>query len=286
MYLMSTTETILAKNRQVLFFILLFGFVASTNFTVFAGSNIKYGGARAVGLGQSVIAVPEAGYFQNQALLTHFDSLYVEVYSSLSFAIKELGTHSLFAALPVLGGVSSIQYQYFGYTNYNENRMGLAYARKLTKNLSLGVQISWLRIGMPAPYGTYNNFIGEVGLSYKIGKRLIFGAHVFNPTQSKPVKDTDEIAHTAIRAGIAYYPVDALAYSFEIVQFLNQKTSFRTGLDLSITQYLNVRTGYNHDNKTICFGVGANLKVLSINMALGYHNVLGYTPHISLGKQF
>jgi len=283
---MSTTEAISAKNRQVLFFILLFGFVTSTNFTLFAGSNIKYGGARAAGLGQSVVSMPEAGYFQNQALLTYFDSLYVEVYSSLAYTIKELGTHSFFAALPVLGGVSSIQYQYFGYTHYNENRIGLAYARALAKKLSLGVQISWLHIGMPAPYGSYNNFIAEVGLSYRLGKRLIFGAHIFNPTQSKAVDDTDEIAHTAIRAGVAYYPIDALAYSFEIVQFLNQKTSFRTGLDLSITQYLNVRTGYNHDNKTICFGVGANLKVLSINMALGYHNVLGYTPHISLGKQF
>ncbi|HOG19793.1 MAG TPA: hypothetical protein PKW37_05075 [Salinivirgaceae bacterium] len=283
---MSATEAIKVINRQPLHFVLLFGFVLLINFKLFASSNIKYGGARAAGLGQSVVSMPEAGYFQNQALLTHFDSLYIEVYSSLSFAIKELGTHSLFAALPVLGGVSSIQYQYFGYTNYNENRMGLAYARKLTKNLSLGVQIGWLRTGMPAPYGAYNNFIAEVGLSYRLSKRLIFGAHVFNPTQSKLVKDTDEIAHTAIRAGVAYYPIDALAYSFEIVQFLNQKISFRTGLDLSITQYLNVRTGYNHDNKTICFGVGANLKVLSINMALGYHNVLGYTPHISLGKQF
>ncbi len=275
----------MAKNRQTILLATLLCFIMASN-NLFADNNLKYGGARAAGLGQAVISMPEAGYFQNQALLTNFDSIYVEIYSMIPYALKELGTHSLLAAIPFLGGVTSAQYQYFGYTNYNENRLGIAYARALTKNLSLGVQISWLHIGIPEPYEHYNSFIAEVGVSYRLNKSLIFGAHVFNPTLSKPIDDTNEIALSAIRAGVSYYPVDALTYSIEIVQTLNQKTSFRTGLDLRVTQYLNVQAGYNHDNRTACFGLGANLKTININMAVGYHNVLGYSPHISFGKQF
>lgn len=252
----------------------------------YAGNYIKFGGARAAGLGQSVVAYPEAGYFQNQALLTYFDSLYIEVYSAVPYAIKEFGTHSLFVAYPLLGGVSSVQYQYFGYSSYNENKAGLAYARQLAMGLSLGVQLSWLRVSIPEPYETSNNFLAELGVSYRLNKSLTFGAHIFNPTRSKPVDDDRETPLTAVRAGVSYNPLDVVSCNFELVQFLDHKTSFRAGIDLKVSQNLNVQAGYNHDNQTVCFGAGLNLKGIAINMAAGYHNVLGYSPHFSIGKQF
>lgn len=251
-----------------------------------AGNFIKLGGARAAGLSQAVISVPEAGYIQNQALTTQFDVTYIELYSSLPFAIKELGTHSIFAATPLLRGVSSVQYQYFGYKNYNENRTGIAYARQLSKKVSIGVQINWLRTAMPAPYKTKNNIVAEVGLSYRINRFLNFGAHIFNPTQSKHNSDKQETATTAIRAGIAYYPVEQIIFCLEIVQSLGFKTTFRTAVDLRVTQFINVQAGYDHNNRTISFGTGAKIKDITINMAAGYHNLLGYTPHLSIGKRF
>jgi hypothetical protein len=251
-----------------------------------AGNFIKYGGARAAGLGQAVVSYSEAGYFQNQALLTNFDSLYIEVYSAVPYAIKEFGTHSLFVAYPLLGGVSSVQYQYFGYSSYNENKTGLAYARQLTQGLSLGVQLSWLRVSIPEPYENSNNFLAELGLSYRLNKSLTFGAHIYNPTQSKPVDVDGETPQTAIRAGVSYSPLDAVTCNLELVQFLDHKTSFRTGIDLKISSHLNVQAGYNHDDKTVCLGAGINIKGIKINTAAGYHNVLGYSPHLSIGKQF
>ncbi len=251
-----------------------------------AGNFIKYGGARAAGLGQAVISHPEAGYFQNQALLIGFDSLYIEIYSAIPYAVKEFGTHSLFVAYPLLGGVSSLQYQYFGYSSYNENKAGLAYARQLANGLSLGVQLSWLRISIPEPYQNTNRFLAEVGLAYRLNKHLQFGAHIFNPTQAKLVDDEEEIANTAIRAGISYCPIENIAYNLELVQFLDNKTSFRTGIDLKISPMLNIQAGYNHDNQSVCFGAGLYLKTFTINMATSYHSVLGYSPHFSIGKQF
>jgi hypothetical protein len=78
----------------------------------------------------------------------------------------------------------------------------------------------------------------------------------------------------------------SVAFNLEIVQFLSHSPSFRTGLDFGITDYLRIQAGYNHDNKTIGFGMGLDVKAIRLNAAFSYHKFLGYTPHISIGKQF
>ena len=255
-------------------------------FNAKAGNFVRYGGASAAGLGQSVVAYSKAGYFQNQALITRFDSMYIELYSAIPFAITEFGTHSLFAAAPLLGGVTSFQYQYFGYQSYNENKAGLAYARKLGKGLSIGVQLSWVRVYIPDPYETSNHLLAEVGIAYELNKYLNFGAHIFNPTLSTPVSDNSETPETAIRAGVSYRPVDVVVCNVELVQWLNHKTSFRVGIDLQLTSNFSVQTGYNHDSQTVGVGLGLELKSFVVVFAGSYHNVLGYSPHLSIGKYF
>ncbi|MDD4747453.1 MAG: hypothetical protein PHW19_09230 [Salinivirgaceae bacterium] len=251
-----------------------------------AGNFVRYGGASAAGLGQSVVAYSKAGYFQNQALITRFDSIYIELYSAIPFAITEFGTHSVFVAAPLLGGVTSFQYQYFGYQSYNENKTGVAYARKLGKGLSIGVQLSWLRVFIPEPYQTSNNLLAEVGLSYELNKYLNFGAHIFNPTLSKPVQDESENPETAIRVGVSYRPIEVVACNIELVQWLNHKTSFRVGIDLQLTNALSIQTGYNHDSQMVGVGIGLDYKSFVFAFAGNYHNVLGYSPHLSIGKHF
>lgn len=250
------------------------------------GNFIRYGGAYATGLGQATVAYPNAGYFQNQALLSSFDSLYIELSSNMPFAVKEFGTHSLFGAYPALGGVFALQYHYFGYNNYNENKTGLAYAISLGKGFSMGAQINWFRIYIPQPYGVVNNFMAEFGLYYKMNRYISFGAHVYNPTLTTPVKEIDENPETAIRVGIAYTPLSSIAFNFEVVQWLNYPISFRTGIDFILIKNLMLQAGYNHDNKTIAFGLGLNIKGLRVSGAATYHNILGYTPHMSIGKFF
>ena len=251
-----------------------------------AGNFIKYGGASAAGLGQAVVASSKSGCFQNQALLTRFDSLSIELYSAIPFAITEFVTHSIFSAAPLLGGVTSFQYQYFGYQSYNEHKVGLAYARMLGKGFSLGIQFSWLRVYIPEPYATSNKLIAEVGIAYNLNKYLDFGVHIFNPTLSKPVDDDSEIPETAMRAGVSYHPIEIVALNLELVQWLDYKTSFRVGADLELSNNFSIQVGYNQDNKTLGLGVGLQLKSYSFSFAGSYHNVLGYSPHLSIGKYF
>ena len=271
--------------RQKIIINLLFIFIFQIS-ALKAGNFIRYGGAYAAGLGQSVVANSDAGYFQNQALLTTFDSLYIELYSTMPFAVKEFGTHSFFAAYPALKGVFALQYHFFGYPNYNENKTGLAYSLYLTKGLSIGAQVSWFRIFVPQPYNTVNNVLAEFGICYKINRQISFGSHIYNPTLTKPVQDPNETPETAIRAGVAYTPVKNVSFNIEAVQFLSRTLSFRTGLDFGITDNLNVMAGYNHDEKTIGFGMGLKYKGLRLNAAFSYHNLLGYTPYLSFGKHF
>ncbi|HON19537.1 MAG TPA: hypothetical protein PK990_10295 [Salinivirgaceae bacterium] len=272
----------LKRLKPILIALAVSSMASRTNATNY----LQTGNAYAAGLGNSVIAFPKAGFYQNQALLCSIDSLYIELYSSIPNHIKEFGNYSFFAATPALKGYTAIHFGYFGYEHYNESKLGLAYALKLSDKISTGVQFNWLRTSISEPYGNYNQFIAEVGFSYQIIHTLNWGVHLYNPTLSKPVDDNLEKPVTAIRTGIAYSPMEQITLMSELVQQINQKTSFRAGIDMEVSRNLNLQVGYNHQPKTLHVGAGLEINSLRINLSIAYHNLLGLTPHFSIGKFF
>ncbi len=266
--------------------ILLVALQLSVSLNAKSTNHLQQGGAYSAGLSSAVIAYPKAGYYQNQAHLTLFDSLYVEAYSAIPNRIKEFGNYSVFAAAPLLKGYTALQFNFFGYEHYNESKLGLAYALKLSEKFSGGVQINWLRTSLSEPYENYNQLIAEVGFSYKITPPLQWGVHIYNPNLSKPVDDIQEKPLAAIRTGIAYTPIEQATLLLELVQQLNYKTSFRAGVDLELSRNFTLQAGYNHTPKTLSIGLGFLSQSYRINLAADYHNLLGLTPHFSLGRYF
>ena len=52
------------------------------------------------------------------------------------YGIKELSHGALALALPTNAGTFGLSYSYFGYSKYNESKIGLAYAKKLFEKIS------------------------------------------------------------------------------------------------------------------------------------------------------
>ena len=79
----------------------------------------------------------------NQAALAQVKSAGIGVFGERRFMLSETSVYTLGASLPTRLGNFGIQLNYAGFKNFNENKIGLAYARRLGKLVDIGVQFNY-----------------------------------------------------------------------------------------------------------------------------------------------
>jgi hypothetical protein len=101
--------------------------------------------------------------FTNQAGLAEINQFAIGVGTENSFRIKELSIHTAVFALPVNGGVFGLNVTYTGFDLYNESKIGLAFAKKLSDDFNVGIQVDYLGIYVAEGTNNHNNFTFEIG---------------------------------------------------------------------------------------------------------------------------
>ena len=132
----------------------------------FAGNNNIPLGARSAALGGASVTLSDLWSTQNnQAGLAHLDSIEVGVYAERKFMLPQLGYNAFAGAIPIKGGTFGLSYSRLGYAKYNENKIGLAFAKKLGDHISAAVQLDYLSKYIGDGYGKNGTFAAEFGIS-------------------------------------------------------------------------------------------------------------------------
>ncbi len=269
------------KNLLLSFIIL-----AAITFQVKATGENKPQGARSAGMGGSSVVLTDIwSVYNNQAALAGIHNISFATYFSNRFAVKELSTKSFAFALPVSAGTFGLSYSNFGYSLYNENKIGLAFAKQLWNILSVGIQIDYFRTHLGEDYGNHNNISGEIGILAEPIKNFVIGAHLTNPTKTKIADYQDERMPTIFRLGVGYTFSDKVTVSVEGMQELDEDIVFKTGIEYNIVKNLYLRTGISTNPVLNSFGLGLLFKNFKADMAFSKHPVLGYSTHFSLSYQ-
>ena len=290
------------------------GGLAGEYFTNFAVS------ARAFGMGKAYTALSDdaSGPYWNPAGLVNMK------YSELSLLNTKLyiGTDynfagfSMFASSRTFFGISwaglAVQGireinnsgDYMGDFSDSHNVYYLTYSHKVSKNLSMGLNIKTLYHTMMNYYSTA--FGLDMGIIYNSGGVLFAGISVQNipPFQPKlKLKSTEDVFPVNIKTGIALKLKDALilAGDLDILNCFPDKYAFanpddeatinkaamnlkwHTGLELLITRYFAVRAGV--DTKELSVGVGFNTHKMAIDYAANFHN-MGLTHRFGVKVKF
>lgn len=274
----------LSKTLIILFLaISLFIFSDSINAQLGSPQNA---GARGAAMGNASVTFTDVNsIFSNQAGLAFLEKLSFTVYSESRFLTT--GIHSfLFAgAYPhEKMGTFGLAIHYFGVEAYREQKIGIAYARKLFKNLSLGVQVDYLGIQIPE-YGSANTLTFELGILAKVNDELSLGAHAYSPVRV-PVNldsnaDFDKIS-PVFKMGAAYSPSKQVTLTGEMEKNLDYPFRGKMGIEYCPISVLVIRGGVGTRPFLMSFGLGIRLKSLDIAIASSYHQVLGFTPNLSL----
>lgn len=239
-------------------------------------------GAAMGGVGATFTDINSA--FGNQAGLAHIEEMSAIVFAERRFIESPINSLSAAFAYPVGFGTFGLSVNTFGVKNYQEQKIGLAYARKLFNNLSIGAQFDYLNTNIPL-YGTRGAISFEVGLQAQILKNLELGFHLYNPLKVE-IAD-DNFLPTIYKAGLSYTPSEKVLLTAEVEKDIDYIARFKAGVEYRFSDLFFMRTGFATQPTLISLGLGLALQGgLGIDVAASYHQILGVSPSVGVIYDF
>ena len=217
----------------------------------------------------------------NQAALAQVQHIGLGVYGERRFLLAETGYYALSAVFPSKLGNIGLQLNYGGFKNFNENKIGLAYARKLGTKLDLGIQFNYYGYRVPAYNSAYAiNF--ETGVIMHFTDKFRGGMQVYNPVGGKLGKSGNEKLASVYTIGMGY---DASANFFagaSIIKEEDKPVNCIAGVQYQFARRFFARLGISTETTSVFGGAGLSWNNLRIDISASYHPQLGFSPGILL----
>ena len=245
-------------------------------------------GARIAGMGNAGITLVDLWSIRhNQAGLAGLEKPIAGMYYQQHWLSNELAMQGLAFAMP-LGkkGTIAASGNSFGYSQYREQKFGVAYAMRLGEGIRAAVQLDYLNLQLGENYGSRSAVMVEVGVQAKLSESLWIGAHLYNPNQASISVDPEDRAPTVLRAGLGYTFNDKVLMTAEAEKDIDMPERYHVGLEYHPTAALFLRTGLSSGPTQGHFGVGVRLKQIDIDLAVAVRSQLGATPMINLNYRF
>lgn len=215
----------------------------------------------------------------NQAALARLTSACAGVYGEKRFLLKELSLYNAVIALPAHSGNFGLDGRYFGFPDYNETQLGLAYARTLGGKIDVGIQFNYYRVQI-AGYGNASSINFEVGTILHLTDQLNAGLHVCNPMGRKLGENGEEKLASLYTVGIGFEASDNFLFSTEVRKEENQPADVTAGLQYKFLSQLIARLGVSVITSSMYMGFGLTWRSMRLDATASYHSQLGITPGI------
>ena len=217
----------------------------------------------------------------NQAILSSLRKASAGVYSEKRFFLNELNLYSLAVVAPSAIGGFGMQATYFGFSDYNESRLGIAYGKELGKTIALGIQFNYNLIHI-AGYGNAGTMVSEICTMLHPAGKIHIGMHIYNPVGAKFGKNTGEKLASVYKAGIGYESSQEVLMSIEIVKEENKPVNVNAGLQYVFAKQFFAGIGIATESTSPYGGIGFSWKNIRIDISVSYHPQLGFTPGLLL----
>jgi len=251
---------------------------------LFAGGENFPVGARSAGVANASVCFSDVwSAFNNQAGLPGVKKITGVVYFENRFGLSELGIKSFALAVPTGESATlALSGTYFGYSLYNEKKIGLGFGKSFGDKIKAGVQLDYLSTVIAEDYGTRAALTGEAGIIAQPLQNFFLGFHIYNPTQAKIADYADERIPVVMRLGAMYKFSEKVLISVEDEKEVDAENVVKVGVEYWIAEPLYVRGGFATNPALSSFGFGLKFGQFMLDAAASFHQVLGFTPHVSL----
>jgi len=217
----------------------------------------------------------------NQASLAQLKQASAGVYGEKRFLLNELGLYDAALAIPTRSGTFGLNANYYGFSDYNESQLGLAYGRSLGSKVELGIQFNYYAVRI-AGYGSASAINFELGTILHLTDHLNVGLHVYNPLSGKLGKDEEERLASVYSAGFGYEPSDKFFVGLEIKKEENKPVDVNAGFQYQFLAQLLVRLGISAGTSTMFLGFGFKWRSMRLDATASFQPQLGITPGLLL----
>ncbi len=221
----------------------------------------------------------------NQAALASVKNAGIGIYGERRFNLSENSMYAVAFALPTSMGNFGLQVNYAGYTNFNENKVGLAYARSLGSKLDVGVQFNYYGYRIPV-YGNASTINFEAGAIMHFSEKFHGGFHIYSPVAGKLDKATDEKLASAYTFGLGLDASENFYVSTSIVKEEDKPINVTGGMQYQFKKQFFVRAGFLSATESGYAGAGVSWKNFRLDISTSYHPQLGFSPGILLISNF
>ena len=151
--------------------------------------------------------------------------------------------------LPTKQGNFGFQADYFGFKNYNESQLGLAYARSVGKKLDMGIKFNYYSFRIPG-YENSSTVNFEIGAIAHLTDKLNAGIHFYNPVGGKFSK-TDNEKLSSIYTLVLGMKLQIIFYiSAEIVKQEDLPVNVNVGVQYNFVKQFFARFGIASENES------------------------------------
>ncbi|MEO8762863.1 MAG: hypothetical protein ABI416_01190 [Ginsengibacter sp.] len=239
-----------------------------------------------IGLGAySMNHIDVFSFSSNQAALAQIKNPCAGVYGETRFLLNATNMYAAVFAFPTKQGNFGIEADYFGFKNYNETQVGLAYARSLGSRLDIGIKFNYYSFRIPA-YQNSSVVNFEIGAIVHLTEKLNAGIHFYNPVGGRLSKTPDEKLSSAYKFGIGYEASDNFIISAEIVKQEDMPVNVNAGVQYNFLNRFFARVGMASENSSPYAGAGVSWNNLRLDVSASYHPQLGLSPGLMLIVNF
>lgn len=238
-------------------------------------------GAQSMSMGGASVGFQDAqAIFHNPAGLVGVTRQSILLASEIKFGINDLKPIGTAFIVPTQSGVLGFSFQNYTFESYGENKLGVAYARRLSSKFNFGVQLDYLHLKINE-YGSTNLLTFEIGCNTLIVKDLVLSAYIYNPLSVR----LNEVERTpsVFRLGLNYSLNSKVLVCLETEKDIHFPASFKFGLAYKAVESLTLRCGFRTAPSIFSFGFGYVINQhFTADMALTNHPYLGMSPALCL----
>lgn len=254
------------------------------NISLQAVQPVQATGAKSLSMGGvSLLPADFWSVFNNQAGIASQNYWAIGfAYDSYLGLDKNLSLKSGALLIPTNSGTFGLTLNYFGYSAYNEQKIGLAFGKTLGRKLDVGIQIDYLSLSIANDYGHADAFTFEIGIIAKLSSSFQIASHLYNPFMVKLGKLNPETIPAIFKFAAAYNIDKDLLLLAEYEQGTKTHGIFKFGMQYHLIEQFYVRGGLSTNPDKFSFGVGFYTNGLSIDLGTAYHQILGFSPKAAI----
>jgi hypothetical protein len=244
---------------------------------LYAADDWPASGAQSFGMG-NIRAV--GNDYLNPAAISFSDRKAVDLSVLNRFQMSELNTANLSLIYPDKRLDAGFRLSAFGYEDYRIAQLQGSFAKKIRKNLSLGIQVNYRNTQSRWEEDSQACFSSGLGVYYRLNEQVdlaLLGEDLFCTSDEKLWR---------WQAGLQYHASDHVALFVESGYDKDKTFRFVAGIDYALFEQFHFRSGYDSDHGMPAFGVGYGWNQWQVDVGFSFHSVLGTSSAIGIRYQW